>query len=70
MTGLFGFRFLFPLDGARGLGREVVKDAVHAGNLGGDAVGDLAAAAAKGTSSTVAVMASTVLTARRMTGHS
>ena len=33
MTGFFGFRFLFPLNGSRGFGGDVVNYAVDAGDL-------------------------------------
>ena len=38
MTGLFGFRFLFPLNRADRLGGEIHYDAVDTLDLMGDAV--------------------------------
>ena len=39
--GFFGFRGSFPLDGADGLGSQVIEHAVDALHLVSDAVGDL-----------------------------
>ena len=41
ITGFFGFFELFPFDGADGLGRQVQQDAVDAGYLMGDTMGDV-----------------------------
>ena len=39
--GFFGYRGSFPLDGAGGLGGQVIQDTVDAGNLRSDACNDL-----------------------------